>query len=44
MKKVIIIYDSQQGHTARVAEAILEGLKSIDNIDAMMMKANEAIV
>ncbi len=44
MKKVIIIYDSQHGHTARVAKAMLKGLRSIKNLYAQCIKAGEAIM
>jgi len=42
MTRILIVYHSQTGHTKRMAQAVLEGAKSIEGIDAILKEAAEA--
>jgi multimeric flavodoxin WrbA len=42
MTKILIVYHSQTGHTRRMAEAVAEGAKAMENTEVILKKANEA--
>lgn len=42
MKKILIVYHSQTGHTQRMAEAVFEGAKAIEGVEVTIKKAAEA--
>jgi NAD(P)H dehydrogenase (quinone) len=37
MKSVVVVYHSGYGHTAKQAQAVLDGVKSINNIAAQII-------
>ena len=41
MKKVAVVYHSAHGHTAFIAQHVLEGLRSVPDIDATLLKAED---
>jgi len=42
MAKILIVYHSQTGHTARMAEAVAEGAAAIEGVTVIMKQAAEA--
>ena len=42
MSKILIIYHSQTGHTKKMAQAVCEGVKSIEGATAILKKAADA--
>lgn len=43
MVKVSVIYHSKMGHTEKLAQAILKGAESVEEIEAKMFKVNEIV-
>ncbi|MEO8103517.1 MAG: flavodoxin family protein [Betaproteobacteria bacterium] len=43
MKKVAVVYHSAQGHTAFIAQQVVEGLRSVAGVEATLLKADELI-
>ena len=41
MTKIAIVYHSGYGHTAKVADHVLEGANAIDGVDAKLFKAED---
>lgn len=41
-KRLLIVYHSQTGHTARLAAAVAEGARAIDGVETVLMRAAEA--
>ena len=41
MAKVIVVYESKYGNTKRVAETILEGMKEVEGIEAVIKELKE---
>jgi NAD(P)H dehydrogenase (quinone) len=41
MKKVAVVYHSAHGHTAFIAQRVIEGLRSVPDIDATLLKAED---
>lgn len=41
MKKLAVIYHNAHGHTEHIAKHVLEGARSVPNIDVRMLKAEE---
>jgi multimeric flavodoxin WrbA len=39
---ITVVYHSGYGHTAKVAEAVLKGLQSVEGVSAQLIKAEEA--
>ena len=39
---ILIVYHSQSGHTARMAQAVAEGVESVEGARAVLKRANEA--
>jgi NAD(P)H dehydrogenase (quinone) len=42
MTKVLIVYDSQTGHTEKMAHSVAEGVKQVQGIDTEMKKVDKA--
>jgi len=42
MTKILIVYHSQTGHTKKMAEAVADGAKVIENTEVILKKAGEA--
>ncbi len=42
-KKIFIVYHSGYGHTEKLAEAVLEGAKSVPETEVTLMKSEDAI-
>jgi multimeric flavodoxin WrbA len=42
MTKILIVYHSQTGHTQKMAEAVADGAKAIENTEVILKKAGEA--
>jgi len=42
MAKILIIYHSQTGHTEKMAQAVAEGVQSIEGAEAWLKRAQEA--
>lgn len=42
MTKILIVYHSQTGHTQKMAEAVADGAKVIENTEVIVKKAGEA--
>ncbi len=42
MTKILIVYHSQTGHTQKMAEAVADGAKAIENTEVIVKKAGEA--
>jgi multimeric flavodoxin WrbA len=42
-KKVAVVYHSAHGHTAFIAQQVIEGLRSVADIDASLLKAEDLI-
>jgi len=42
MAKILIVYHSQTGHTAKMAEAVAEGAAAIEGVTVIMKQAAEA--
>ena len=42
MTKILIVYHSQTGHTKQMAEAVGEGAKTIDGVEVIFKKAEDA--
>ncbi|MFA5323925.1 MAG: flavodoxin domain-containing protein [Smithella sp.] len=42
MAKILIVYHSQTGKTAKMADAVAEGAKSIDGVEVVLKKASDA--
>lgn len=43
MTIVSIVYDSKRGHTKKLAEAVLKGVMSVENVDGHIFSADEAM-
>jgi len=41
MSKVIVVYESKYGNTKRVAEAIIEGMKEIGDVEVSLKELKE---
>ena len=41
MAKVIVVYESKYGNTKRVAETIIEGMKEVEGIEAVLRELKE---
>jgi len=44
MTKILIVYHSQTGNTEKMAQAVAEGARLIENAEVMLKKAHEASV
>jgi multimeric flavodoxin WrbA len=42
MQKILVVYHSQTGNTAKMAEAVSAGASSIDNTEVVMKRASDA--
>ncbi len=42
MGKILVLYDSMSGNTAKMAELIAEGARSIPNMEIRLAKIDEA--
>jgi len=42
MTKILVVYHSQTGHTKRMADAVYEGAKSIEDVEVTLKKAADA--
>ncbi|HPC86325.1 MAG TPA: NAD(P)H-dependent oxidoreductase [Smithellaceae bacterium] len=42
MTRILIVYHSQTGHTQQMADAVCEGAKAIDGVEAILKKASDA--
>ena len=43
MVKIAIVYSSINGHTARLAKAVLEGINSVDGVEGKLITSEEAL-
>lgn len=43
MVKIAIVYSSVNGHTARLAEAILKGINSVEGVEGKLISSEEAL-
>jgi len=41
MAKIIIVYDSKTGNTEKMAQAVAEGAKQIDNVEVLVKKVEQ---
>jgi multimeric flavodoxin WrbA len=44
MTSILVVYHSQTGHTEKMAKAVVDGAKSIENTEVILKKASEATV
>ncbi|HQL00139.1 MAG TPA: flavodoxin domain-containing protein [Smithellaceae bacterium] len=42
MTQILIVYSTQTGHTRKMAEAVCEGAKTIDDVEVVLKKAADA--
>lgn len=42
MKKILIVYHSQSGHTLKMARAVARGVESIEEVQVLLKKASES--
>lgn len=42
MTRILIVYHSQTGHTEKMAQAVFEGARAIEGVDAVLKKVAEA--